>query len=68
MQKYTFGHPNPQEVNTIYVVFRVYNLGKDNMGLRIYVDPDALRRQDVLRFTAESYSVTPVDDIEGNGN
>lgn len=55
-------------VRTIYVIFRVYNLGKDNMSLRIYVDPDALRRQDVLRFTPESYSVTPVGDVEGDGN
>jgi hypothetical protein len=67
MQHHTFDHQNPLEVTTIYVIFRVYNLGKDNMSLRIYVDPDALRRQDVLRFTAESYSVTPVNHIEGNG-
>lgn len=68
MQKYTFDHPNPTEVSTIYVIFRVYNLGKDNMSLRIYVDPDALQRQGELRFTAESYSVIPVNDIGGNGN
>lgn len=67
MQHHTFDHQNPPEVTTIYVIFRVYNLGKDNMSLRIYVDPDALRRQDVLRFTAESYNVTPVNHIEGNG-
>lgn len=38
------------------------------MSLRIYVDPDALQRQGELRFTAESYSVIPVNDIGGNGN
>lgn len=68
MQKYTFEHPNPQENATVYVIFRVYNLGKDNMSLRIYIDPEVLRRQDELRFTPESYSVTPVNDAEGNGD
>lgn len=68
MQNQTFDDQTLQEFRTIYVIFRVYNLGKDDMSLRIYVDPDALRRQGVLRFTPESYSVTPGDDVEGDGN
>ncbi|KAI0157391.1 hypothetical protein GGR57DRAFT_510975 [Xylariaceae sp. FL1272] len=44
---------------SIYVIFRVYYLGQDTMGLEIYVDPDALRRTDQLKFQAESWSVVP---------
>ncbi len=44
--------------DTIYVVFRVYNLGQDNMGLRIYLDPAALEASE-LDFTAETWSVVP---------
>ncbi|KAK8009461.1 hypothetical protein PG991_012012 [Apiospora marii] len=45
--------------STIYVIFRVYYLGQDSMGLKIYVDPEALRVSQSLKFTAESWSVTP---------
>ncbi|KAK8076963.1 hypothetical protein PG996_003133 [Apiospora saccharicola] len=45
--------------STIYVIFRVYNLGQDNMGLKIYLDPEALRVSEALKFTAESWSVVP---------
>lgn len=66
MQEHTFDPLNikPPEVNTIYMIFRVYNLGTDNMRLRIYMNPDVLRRRNVLRFTPESYSVTHVHDSE----
>ncbi|KAK8038631.1 hypothetical protein PG993_007042 [Apiospora rasikravindrae] len=46
--------------DTIYVIFRVYNLGCENMGLRIYLDPEELRVSERLKFTAESWSVVPV--------
>ena len=42
---------------TVYVVFRVFNLGNDKIGLRILVDPESMRLQDELSFTAESWSV-----------
>ncbi|KAH8702222.1 hypothetical protein BGW36DRAFT_289384 [Talaromyces proteolyticus] len=44
--------------STIYVIFRVYNLGKENMHLRVYVDPESLQQQNYLKFTPESYRVT----------
>ncbi|KAK7947853.1 uncharacterized protein PG986_008739 [Apiospora aurea] len=44
----------------IYVIFRVYNLGYDNMDVRIYIDPEELRVSERLKFTAESWSVVPV--------
>ncbi|KAL2862596.1 uncharacterized protein BJX67DRAFT_391165 [Aspergillus lucknowensis] len=43
----------------IYVIFRVYNLGKENMRLKIYVDPESLRQEERLIFIPESYSVQP---------
>ncbi|KAK5625070.1 hypothetical protein RRF57_000786 [Xylaria bambusicola] len=48
---------------TIYVVFRVFNVDKDSIGVKIYVDPDKLRRDGALVFTEQVYSVTP--GIEG---
>ena len=43
----------------IYVVLRVFNLGKPNMGMRVYVDPEYLRQESKLEFTAESWTVIP---------
>jgi len=46
--------------SAIYVIFRVYNLGQDNMGLKIYLDPETSRQ---LEFTAQTWSVVPVQDL-----
>jgi hypothetical protein len=46
--------------DTIYVIFRVYNLGQGNMGVRIYLDPETLRLSEQLSFTAETWSVVPI--------
>ncbi|KAG2027473.1 hypothetical protein GB937_001217 [Aspergillus fischeri] len=43
----------------IYVVFRVYYLGYESMGLKVYVDPERLRQEQSLIFSPESYSVYP---------
>lgn len=45
----------------IYVIFRVYQLdqGDQGPGLRLYVDPEALRLSGELDFTAQSWSVVP---------
>jgi hypothetical protein len=45
--------------NSIYVVFRVYDLAKDEPGLQVYVDPEAMRRSGGLVFTPETWSVVP---------
>ena len=44
---------------TVYAVFRVYNLGQENMGLRIYVDPEESRQCSELDFAPETWSVVP---------
>lgn len=41
----------------IYVIFRVYYLGRDDMGLEIYLDPERLRSQGRLAFTAEAWTI-----------
>lgn len=43
----------------IYVIFRVYYLGQDSMGLEIYVDPEALRIKEQLKFQSEGWTVVP---------
>ncbi|KAK1624073.1 hypothetical protein BDP81DRAFT_502426 [Colletotrichum phormii] len=45
--------------DTVYVIFRVYNLGQVNMGYKVYLDPETLRRSEQLKFTAETWSVIP---------
>lgn len=41
----------------IYVIFRVYHLTKDSIDVKIYVDPEADRRQNNLVFDANSWTV-----------
>jgi hypothetical protein len=43
----------------VYLIFRVFNLGKQSMGCVIYVDPGVLETQGALKFTSERWSVTP---------
>ncbi|CAG8949950.1 hypothetical protein HYFRA_00004281 [Hymenoscyphus fraxineus] len=46
--------------NRIYVVFRVYNLGRDTLNVKVYVDPEAHRRQGTLAFAQQTWTVVPV--------
>jgi hypothetical protein len=48
-----------QAATQVYMILRVFDLGQDEIGLRIYLDPETLRRKNSLRFTAESYCVEP---------
>ncbi|KAL3294422.1 ino80 chromatin remodeling complex protein [Colletotrichum asianum] len=45
--------------DTMYVIFRVYNLGQKDIGLKVYVDPETLRLAGRLKFTGETWSVVP---------
>ena len=49
--------------DTIYMIFRVYNLGRADqpLGLKVYLDPETLRLANQLEFTARSWSVVPGD-------
>jgi hypothetical protein len=44
----------------VYLIARVYQLGDTRMGLRLYLDPEKLRRNNRLRFQADKYLVTPI--------
>lgn len=37
----------------IYVLFRVFNLGTESTGLKIYVDPEQQRRSGKLKFITD---------------
>ncbi|KAI1297487.1 hypothetical protein F5Y03DRAFT_386916 [Xylaria venustula] len=50
---------NDNAGNTIYVIFRVYWLGQEDMGLAIYVDPESLRMSGHLKFQGELWTVVP---------
>ncbi len=43
----------------VYLVFRVFDLGKDTMGFRIYIDPEKHRRKGTLGFSSEKWTVAP---------
>jgi len=43
----------------IYVIFRVYNLGRETMNMQVYVDPEAHRGR-TLAFTEHTWTVKPV--------
>lgn len=50
-----------QVSNKIYVIFRVYNLGRDSLNVKLYVDPWAHRRQGnrgTLVFAEHTWTVT----------
>jgi hypothetical protein len=59
MQKTTNGPLGNDKQDKIYTIFRVFNLGNESMGLRIYIDPEEQRRVGKLKFTTKKYAVVP---------
>ncbi|CRG88031.1 Cadherin-89D [Talaromyces islandicus] len=59
MRSHRLDAESPVAESTIYVIFRVFDLGKDPTNLRIYIDPESLRVQGRLLFAPESYNVVP---------
>lgn len=53
----TPGHS--QQISEVYVIFRVYNLGQDSVGLKILLDPEDMRQRGELAFTPKTWSVVP---------
>ena len=47
-----------EPATAVYVILRVYNLGKRNMAIQYYVDPWAWKLKEDLIIEAESYTVT----------
>lgn len=50
-------HPNNQA--SVYVIFRVYNLGRDAVGMKVYVNPGQMQARGALVFVTETWSVVP---------
>lgn len=59
MQKYSNGDSGYEQLNYIYVIFRVFHVGKESIDMKIYVDPEAMRTRNELKFTAETWSIVP---------
>jgi hypothetical protein len=45
----------------VYIILRVFNLDKDTIDMRLYVDPKGVEEGGDLVFTPESYSVLPAE-------
>lgn len=52
--------------NSMYVIFRVFNMTKDSIGVRIYVNPDQMREEEELVFKVDAWSVTPGRSLEAD--
>ena len=51
---------SPSPTNTeVYIILRVFNLLRENIGLRLYVDPASMEESGELMIEAESYTVKP---------
>jgi hypothetical protein len=48
-----------QASKEVYIILRVFNLGKNNVDMRLYVDPAGMEDKGELEFTSESWSVVP---------
>jgi hypothetical protein len=59
MQANSNGPSRSGQQNSIYVLFRVFNVGKDSAQMKVYVDPEAMRERNELRFTAKTWSIVP---------
>lgn len=59
VQMRDFSYDQTRNINRVYMIFRVFNLGQDTVGLKVLVDPEGLRLRRELAFTAEKWSVVP---------
>ncbi|KKZ64488.1 hypothetical protein EMCG_09530 [[Emmonsia] crescens] len=59
MQNTSHGESSSEDLDSIYVILRVFNVGQDSAGMKVYVDPDFMRERRELSFPAETWSVVP---------
>ncbi|KAK4235362.1 hypothetical protein C8A03DRAFT_36794 [Achaetomium macrosporum] len=52
-------HSDAEERSRVYMIFRVYGLESERIGMHVYLDPEYLRLDGQLVFTGEVWSVTP---------
>ncbi|KAI8670009.1 hypothetical protein NCS56_00804700 [Fusarium sp. Ph1] len=48
-----------EDRSEVYMIFRVFWLNDDGIGLSVYFDPEKLRQEGQLVFTGQTWSVTP---------
>lgn len=46
-------------VSEVYIIFRIFNIDKDSLDLKVYVDPRRLKKEHKLRFTMDRWTVVP---------
>ncbi|KAI8676088.1 hypothetical protein NCS56_00495700 [Fusarium sp. Ph1] len=56
-----------QDRSEVYMIFRVFWLNSDGIGLSVYSDPEKLRQQGQLLFTGQTWSITPGDGTQVDG-
>jgi hypothetical protein len=49
-----------REPGSVYVLFRVFHIDKAEIGLKIFVDPEAARQRGELNFTVNTWAVRAV--------
>lgn len=49
-----------EDADDVYLIARVFGLGRARMGMKLYLDPWKLRRTKQLKFFAGVYHVTPL--------
>jgi len=42
---------------SLYIIFRIFRLGSDDVGIRVLVDPESMRRRGELTFTTATWTV-----------
>jgi len=45
----------------VYVILRVFNLGKSDVGVKLYVDPMAAKQRGELDFSVDTWAVKQLD-------
>lgn len=55
-----------EDRSEVYMIFRVFWLNSDRIGMRIYFDPEQLRQDGRLVFTGQTWFITPGPGTEGN--
>lgn len=54
-------HGSGQNKAEVYLILRVSNLEDDDIGMAVYLDPEALRSSGKLLFTGGNWTVVPAD-------
>jgi hypothetical protein len=49
-----------QPPTEVYLICRVYNLGRESMGMKMFVDPYVMEGTGELRFTPDTWTCTPI--------